>query len=288
VGNPIGADNFDIGAPLATVAEMASGSTEGARLAVVHQLDGPTRAEAVAEDVRAAIHRGELLPGQLIPLRELSEQGGCRQATLRLALESVERDRLLTIRGAVAVVAPLDPDDLNSAFNLLIPMGTELSARVHRQISPARLRRVKAMIPVNSDRGDYDTDVVAPGFQQTRRLVGPVLTGAERCALTLIGDTIRRYLNLAAAADPAYARLRAQARYDVEQDLMERYRSRNVHAVQEATRRSHLNLERFAQLSLDSYRGTDHPIARVISLRKPRTPFRGGPDTVSSGTDQFR
>lgn len=65
----------------------------------VPSVAGVERAEAVTEGLRAAIHRGELLPGdRLPPERELARHFGVGRSTLRRALGVLQQEGYLTAR----------------------------------------------------------------------------------------------------------------------------------------------------------------------------------------------
>ncbi|MDT7568066.1 MAG: hypothetical protein QOG76_6690, partial [Pseudonocardiales bacterium] len=97
--------------------------------AVVYPLDGPTTVERVCTEIGDSIHAGHLRPGQELSLREVAEQRRVRLRTLTQLVTGLERDGLLVRHGDVAIVAPLNLDELTSAFKLRRIVETSLLTR---------------------------------------------------------------------------------------------------------------------------------------------------------------
>ncbi|HEY4007617.1 MAG TPA: hypothetical protein VGM60_20880 [Pseudonocardia sp.] len=131
----------------AALPELASEPGDDARTGQVHYLAAPLTAEVACDQVRAAIDRAALRPGQALSLRALADQHRVRVDTLAMMLRGLERDHLLTIRGDTAIVAPLDPDKLTEAqkFSGLIERG--LIPIAFRLMTPAQLDKIEALIP---------------------------------------------------------------------------------------------------------------------------------------------
>jgi DNA-binding GntR family transcriptional regulator len=160
--------------------------------AVVYALDGPTTVERVCSEIGDAIHAGHLRPGQELPLRDLAEQRRVRFHTLTQLLTGLERDGLLARRGDVAIVAPLDVDELTSAFRLRRLVETSLLTRAGELIPDAELDRLAAVVPSEVGQ-DSDTTFGAAMREFNLGLLRPAATNVDLGVIRHIHQATRRY-----------------------------------------------------------------------------------------------
>jgi DNA-binding GntR family transcriptional regulator len=84
----------------------------------------------VAHEVRAAITKGELRPGQSFSIRELQDRLGVSQIPVREALRQLESDGLIELRaGRSAQVRPLSIGEVDEIYGLRLLIEPELAGR---------------------------------------------------------------------------------------------------------------------------------------------------------------
>jgi DNA-binding GntR family transcriptional regulator len=219
-------------------------------LAVVRSLDGISTVEQVRADLRAAIQHGRLAPGQVISLRELADRHRVRINTLILLLSGLERDGLLTLRGGVAIVAPLSHDELSGILRLRRIVETHLLMNACHLITPSELDRLTKVIPpITMDSSD-------PAFNDAmitldEGLSHPAATSVDRRAMANLHFAIMRYQVLGWDAMPANNGDTLTDHLASCHDLIERMRSGNANAVREAVLRTIDDSETTARLSLE-------------------------------------
>ena len=103
-------------------------------------------AEQVADELRTAIHSGELIPGERLIERKLAERLGVSHIPVREALTRLAEERLITReprRGAR--VAELTTQDLDEISSLRIVLEQFMAIRVQErwnEVSAARLHEI--------------------------------------------------------------------------------------------------------------------------------------------------
>ncbi|MCU1654995.1 MAG: putative transcriptional regulator, GntR family [Pseudonocardia sp.] len=160
--------------------------------AVVYPLDGPTTVERVCTEIGDSIHAGHLRPGQELSLREVAEQRRVRLRTLTQLVTGLERDGLLVRRGDVAIVAPLNLDELTSAFKLRRIVETSLLTRAGALIPDHELDRLAAAIPTEVGQ-DTDATFGAAMRQFNLGLLRPAATNVDLGVIRHIHHATRRY-----------------------------------------------------------------------------------------------
>ncbi|HEY2097327.1 MAG TPA: GntR family transcriptional regulator [Pseudonocardia sp.] len=129
-------------------------------------------------EIGDSIHAGHLRPGQELSLREVAEQRRVRLRTLTQLVTGLERDGLLVRRGDVAIVAPLNLDELTSAFKLRRIVETSLLTRAGALIPDHELDRLAAAIPTEVGQ-DTDATFGAAMRQFNLGLLRPAATNVD-------------------------------------------------------------------------------------------------------------
>jgi DNA-binding GntR family transcriptional regulator len=219
-------------------------------LAVVRSLDGISATEQVCADLRTAIQYGRLAPGQVISLRELADRHRVRINTLILLLGGLERDRLLTLRGGVAIVAPLSHDDLSAILRLRRVVEPHMLMNACHLITPSELDRLAKALPLVTTVPDDQafSDAMAALDEGLSR---PAATSVDRRAMANLQLAIMRYQVLGWDAMPADSGDTLTNHLASCHDLIERMRSGNANAVREAVLRTIDDSEVTARLSLE-------------------------------------
>ncbi|HEX4251906.1 MAG TPA: GntR family transcriptional regulator [Pseudonocardia sp.] len=160
--------------------------------AVVYAIDGLTTVELVCAEIRTDIHAGRLLPGRELRLRDIAESRRVRLGTLSQLLVGLERDGLLVRRGDVAIVAPLDADELTSVFKLRRMVEASLLTRSCELISERELDRLDAVIPSAVGR-DSDATFGAAMRELNLSLLRPAASNMDQRVIRHIHQATRRY-----------------------------------------------------------------------------------------------
>jgi DNA-binding GntR family transcriptional regulator len=240
----------------------------------LHALDGGTRAEIAVEDLRRAVHDGDLLPGQALSLRSLAEERRVRPHTLMMLLERLQRERILEIRGDVAIVAPLDADALTSAFRLGDLVAPTVVSRAFELVTEAQLSEFEALLPahgVSVPDAALDQD-----FRALARMPSQLMTvgspWADRYVIESILEFNWRYLvlsqrSLASPAESPWITL-LEGYGDVF-DLLRQGSAADAAGLVHSLNRHHQD---FVRICLDEYRGSDddYPIGEVIPINRSR------------------
>lgn len=114
-------------------------------------------AEQVTDELRAAIHSGELAPGERLVERKLAERLGVSHIPVREALTRLAEERLITReprRGAR--VAELTAQDLEEISSLRIVLEQFMAIRVQERWSEESAARLGAIIQAMSDAAPGD------------------------------------------------------------------------------------------------------------------------------------
>ncbi|MDR6867087.1 DNA-binding GntR family transcriptional regulator [Microbacterium resistens] len=104
-------------------------------------------AEQVADELRAAIHSGELMPGERLVERKLAERLGVSHIPVREALTRLAEERLVVReprRGAR--VAELTAQDLEEISSLRIVLEQFMALRVQERWNAASAERLQGII----------------------------------------------------------------------------------------------------------------------------------------------
>ena len=121
-----------------------SGAQSG--LAVVRSIDGPTAAEGVAEEIQQSIMSGSTPPGGVLSLKEVASAHRVKITSLMEAMRRLHSDRLVTMRGDVVIVTPLDGREVASVFKMRMEATAQLSARAAEVASPAHFTRLRKFV----------------------------------------------------------------------------------------------------------------------------------------------
>lgn len=131
------------------------------RRATVRSVSDQNIAEQVTDELRAAIHSGELAPGERLVERKLAERLGVSHIPVREALTRLAEERLITReprRGAR--VAELTAQDLEEISSLRIVLEQFMAIRVQERWSEESAARLGAIIQAMSDAAPGDIDEV--------------------------------------------------------------------------------------------------------------------------------
>lgn len=118
-------------------------------------------AEQVADELRAAIHSGELAPGERLVERKLADRLGVSHIPVREALTRLAEERLITReprRGAR--VAQLSAQDLQEISSLRIVLEQFMAIRVQERWNEQSAARLGAIIDAMADAAPGDIDEV--------------------------------------------------------------------------------------------------------------------------------
>jgi DNA-binding GntR family transcriptional regulator len=103
-------------------------------------LDGPLSiVDQVTESVTRMILHGEVAPGELVAIRDLSQRLGVSHVPVREALRRLEGQGLVIFRrGKRPQIAPLDVDDFRDIFRLRRLIEADVASRSARLLTPER------------------------------------------------------------------------------------------------------------------------------------------------------
>jgi len=163
-------------------------------------------AEQVADELRAAIHSGELAPGERLVERKLADRLGVSHIPVREALTRLAEERLITReprRGAR--VAQLSAQDLQEISSLRIVLEQFMAIRVQERWNEESAARLGAIIEAMADAAPGDIDEV---LRQDRLFHETLADLAEHRFLDELSGQLRGritgFLHAAnAALDPA-------------------------------------------------------------------------------------
>ena len=214
--------------------------------ASVRPIEALSVVDRVATELRHAIVRGSMRPGQEFSLREIAGQLAVREALRTLEAEGL----LVTRRGRSAVVAPLDASELAGLCQLRKLIEPDLNARSCVLIQAADLDRLEETIrtlgPANGRLGD-DFPSYLDWYKD---LLTPAATSWDYKVLERLwlGSTRYLYVGYSRMSDEQVAGMRADtALYD----LVEVYRSRDSERVREFVTGTLERSEEVARLGLD-------------------------------------
>jgi DNA-binding GntR family transcriptional regulator len=166
----------------------------------------PTRAEAVADELRRLIKSGELAPGTRLPQNGIAKRIGVSTTPVREAFTALAREGLIrqdSHRGALVFLPSLD--ELNENYEIRIALeslATRLAAGVLRESDLAELERV-----TNEMRATNDPHVY---LGLNREFHARIYAAANRPKLAELIDRLRdaaaAYISLLEGEDnPEYA-----------------------------------------------------------------------------------
>jgi DNA-binding GntR family transcriptional regulator len=183
---------------------LAASGTD--RRATVRSVSDQNIAEQVTDELRAAIHSGELAPGERLVERKLADRLGVSHIPVREALTRLAEERLITReprRGAR--VAQLSAQDLEEISSLRIVLEQFMAIRVQERWNEDSAARLGAIIQAMSDAAPGDIDEV---LRQDRLFHETLADLAEHRFLDELSGQLRGritgFLHAAnAALDPA-------------------------------------------------------------------------------------
>jgi DNA-binding GntR family transcriptional regulator len=110
-------------------------------------LEGPLSVvDQVTESLTRLILNGDVAPGQLVAIRDLSQQLGVSHVPVREALRQLEGQGLVLFRrGKRPQIAPLDIDDFQDLFRLRRLIEADVATRSARLLTPERLAVVERL-----------------------------------------------------------------------------------------------------------------------------------------------
>ena len=129
--------------------------------ATVRSVSDQNIAEQVTDELRSAIHSGELAPGERLVERKLADRLGVSHIPVREALTRLAEERLITReprRGAR--VAELTAQDLEEISSLRIVLEQFMAIRVQERWNEESAARLGAIIQAMSDAAPGDIDEV--------------------------------------------------------------------------------------------------------------------------------
>jgi DNA-binding GntR family transcriptional regulator len=176
------------------------------RRATVRSVSDQNIAEQVTDELRSAIHSGELAPGERLVERKLADRLGVSHIPVREALTRLAEERLVTReprRGAR--VAQLSAQDLEEISSLRIVLEQFMAIRVQERWDEESAARLGAIIQAMSDAAPGDIDEV---LRQDRLFHETLADLAEHRFLDELSGQLRGritgFLHAAnAALDPA-------------------------------------------------------------------------------------
>ena len=146
----------------------------------------------VANQLRAAILEGELLPGSKIVQDDLANELGVSRLPVRQALIVLQREGLVFLdHGRGAVVAPLDIKFISDVFDWRAVVDSHVAGvlATRKSFDPARLQQIVALGTEAAQRGESRRDLVmefhtaqydAVGNQVLVKTMKPLLDHVQR------------------------------------------------------------------------------------------------------------
>lgn len=210
-----------------------------AELAVVRSIDGPMAVESVISDIRKSIVSGDVPPGRALSLKEIASDRRVRLPTLMSLARRLERDRLVTLRGDVALVTDLDPDEVFSSFRMRRLIASELMPRAAELASPAKIKEIEQAIAPGAQRVPLTyREAREQYYDLLIKLLEPATTNWDLRILRNAWDTGLRYERYGHGAFDAgwsgpFTNSKEAGRYFVEQirDIADLYRARKISAI---------------------------------------------------------
>lgn len=161
-------------------------------------------AEQVTDELRSAIHSGELAPGERLVERKLADRLGVSHIPVREALTRLAEERLITReprRGAR--VAQLSAQDLEEISSLRIVLEQFMAIRVQERWNEESAARLGAIIQAMSDAAPGD---IAEVLRQDRLFHETLADLAEHRFLDEVSGQLRgRITGFLHAANAALA-----------------------------------------------------------------------------------
>jgi DNA-binding GntR family transcriptional regulator len=232
---------------------------------------GPTATELARDQVRTAIIRGDLIPGQAIRLRELAEAHEVRIEALTAALAGLDREHLLTVRGDMAFVAPLNSANLIASQRFGRLISQSLIPCAFQLMTPAHLERAEQLLLERSTHlVDYAEDVVRKGAMTIATMFDTACGPVDRRELQGLLDHNSRYSFFSGQVLDS-ERVRSALDYAASQrEILELVRVGRAELAAKGQLELFQRLHVFERLSLEyPYRtDDDSPLADVIPLRR--------------------
>lgn len=251
---------------------VALSSSQTERTGRVVLLDGPTPGAQVRDRIRGAILRCELTPNQALSVRDFAEQYRLRTPALVTVLDSLEREQLLTLRGNMAIIAPLEEAVITRAMQLWEQVSEVYMPRAFESTPPARLDKLERILrPTLGGAVTYaETQLTGSRFLTT--LLAPRSTLAERKLFIDLCDVGVRYSICGGTLANALTSGASDRYIRAELETIALLRAGRVTAAVQNQQQLFRQLRERQRLALDYPQATDdQPIATVIPLRRRTT-----------------
>jgi DNA-binding GntR family transcriptional regulator len=218
--------------------------------AVVRPIESRSVAEQVMSELRRSILAGDLAPGREFSLREMAEQLQVSIIPVREALRSLESQGLVHMRpGRSAVVAPLDPGELQSIYRLRRRLEPEIAQRSCRLLTGADLDRLQEAVGgFGEDQRTID-EIYEAHHEFHLALLAPAATGWDVRILLTLWRAAERYIRIGIGRldpdpDERWRRERAH------QELLDAFRQRDPDVAAAAVHQHLAHSEQIAVLAL--------------------------------------
>jgi DNA-binding GntR family transcriptional regulator len=154
--------------------------------------------DKVAAELRRSILAGDLAPGQPFSITEISNDLGVSHIPVREALQRLESQGLIHMRaGRSAIVAPLEIEEVRSAFRLRRAIEVDLATQALRSHQPGDMSRLHDSFDAMSKSAPETDDLMAHHRAFHAGLLQPEATEWDLRILELLWQTTERYARLA-------------------------------------------------------------------------------------------
>ncbi|WP_156934993.1 hypothetical protein [Pseudonocardia spinosispora] len=211
----------------------------------------------------------------------MADEQRVRFATLVLLVQRLEYEDLLTVRGDVAIVAPLDGDKLSAAQRFGMRIERALIPRSFELLTPAHLAEIGSLLPPpDAGRLDFADDFVLNGAG----VIETLYAGAsrfDRREIQMLIDHGKRYNVFAGLQTDSLGTGAAHAYCDVQREIVNLLRAGLIAPAVDLQLTLFERLHAFGQQSLDypQLSDDDQPMATVLpigaSARRRRATHEG-------------
>jgi DNA-binding transcriptional regulator YhcF (GntR family) len=241
------------------------------------RLDGPTPAERVRDDIRTAILRCDLAPNQPLSVRALAEQHRLRPDKLAFVLRSLEREQLLTVRGEMAIVAPLDETILDEAVRHFTLVWQAYMPSAFERMTRSHLDRMEAILRPSLSGQLHYADIQQDCVRFLTVLLAPGSTRAERQHFQDLFDVGIRYGLCGGIVADAVTDGSADDYVRAQLETIALLRAGHTRAATGNQQQLFRQLRQRQRLALDYPQAIDdQPIATVIPLARAPLRLVGG------------
>jgi DNA-binding GntR family transcriptional regulator len=236
--------------------------TSGRPTRSVRPIGQRSTVEQVTIEIRRALLDGTLVPGEEFSMAELSTQLNVSHIPVREALRRLEAQGLVTLRpGRLAVVPPLDADEIEDVYRLWILLSNEAAARACVRYTDEDIERIEAALLLFTGVPQESEEAFAGHREFHLQLLKPGASVWDLRLLDILWHVIERavrvayqgIVDLAGPQDPG-----AQA-YEEHRPLLDAARTRDPARLQRALRNHH---ESHMQLVVAALEATDGERAR--------------------------